>query len=430
MNEVSRLKLQVEKKEQKIAETSNSLQNSLRALGKSILSPRYIEQILSAMDKTLIVVSPQGEIQWLNNATLKILGYKKEELIGKNFEAFVEGSEFIETPFKSLVIDPLANKKNVNGIKLICLCKGGGKVTLLFSTSAMCNQSEELQSIICVATNISEQEHGLDKIDLINKELTDKLVSLKCSNQELDDFAYIVSHDLKEPIRGIQILANYVIEDHRDEISDGVHDELQRLIGLTQHMRNLIDSILYYSRVGRTQLAFRDTDLNETINEVLQRLGEVLKQANVTVHIARPLPTIFCDHAKIGEVFYNLISNAIKYNDKVEKQIEIGWQEAEESETRQSAVVNGLASGGTVFYVRDNGVGIRQRHQQKVFGLFKQLQRNVEGDDSTGVGLTFTKKIVERHRGKIWLESTYGEGSTFYFSIDVEASDIPDTLKP
>jgi chemotaxis family two-component system sensor kinase Cph1 len=234
-------------------------------------------------------------------------------------------------------------------------------------------------------------------------ELAQLNIELERSNHELDAFAYIASHDLKEPLRGIHNYSNFLIEDYGDTLNTEGKTKLQTLIRLTQRMEDLIDSLLHFSRLGRVDLSMQQTDLNHLVNRSLDLLSARIEQMQVEIQIPRPLPTVYCDRVQVGEVFNNLIANSIKYNDKAEKMIEIGY------------IDESLAP--ITFYVRDNGIGIKEKHFDSIFRIFKRLHGPSKYGGGTGAGLTITKKIVERHGGKIWVESTYGEGSTFYFTL-------------
>lgn len=233
---------------------------------------------------------------------------------------------------------------------------------------------------------------------------------LERSNIELDAFAYIASHDLKEPLRGLHNYAHFLLEDYGQQIDADGQAKLQTLVRLTQRMETLIDTLLHYSRVGRTDLAMQQTDLNTLIREIADRLAMSLEQHQVQLRIPRPLPTITCDQIRLGEVFYNLILNAIKYNDKPEKWIEIGYLQPESSAGRQRLAYT--------FYVRDNGIGIHAKHFETIFRIFKRLHARDQFGGGSGAGLTIAKKIVERHGGKIWLESQVGAGTAFFFTIE------------
>jgi two-component system, chemotaxis family, sensor kinase Cph1 len=238
----------------------------------------------------------------------------------------------------------------------------------------------------------------LRKID----ELAKLNIELERSNQELDAFAYIASHDLKEPLRGIHNYSNFLIEDYGEILNEEGKAKLRTLIRLTQRMEDLIDSLLRFSRLGRVDLLLQQIDLNIVLQRILDLLSARIEETGAVINIPRPLPIVYCDRIQIGEVFSNLITNAIKYNDKAEKLVEIGYTEASETVT---------------FYVKDNGIGIREKHFEAIFRIFKRLHSPNKYGGGTGAGLTIAKKIVERHGGKIWVESTYGEGSTFYFTL-------------
>jgi signal transduction histidine kinase len=231
------------------------------------------------------------------------------------------------------------------------------------------------------------------------------------SNAELDDFAYIASHDLKEPLRGLHNYSNFLLEDYEDKLDEDGRQKLETLVRLTQRMEALIEALLYYSRVGRLDLAIRDTDLGVVVSEVLDSLRPLTHEGGVEVRIPKPLPHMRCDQARVGEIFRNLVTNAIKYNDKAEKWVEIGCQTDGEPQTPW------------VFYVRDNGIGIRENHLDSIFRIFKRLHGRDKYGGGTGAGLTIAKKIVERHGGRIWVESQMGEGTTFYFTLEAEHND-------
>jgi signal transduction histidine kinase len=264
---------------------------------------------------------------------------------------------------------------------------------------------EELEQRVRERTGELRQE--LAERQRAESELARSNEELFQSNKELDDFAYIASHDLKEPLRGIHNYSTFLLEDYADKLDEDGRAKLETLTRLTRRMEVLIDSLLHFSRLGRVDLAIDDVDLNEIVEQVVDSLGITLKQGGIDLRVPRPLPTVRADRARVGEIFHNLILNAMKYNDKAEKWIEVGFLDREP----------------VVFYVRDNGIGIQEKHFDSVFRIFKRLHARDKYGGGTGAGLTIVKKIVERHNGRIWVESTYGEGTTFYFTL----SDKGDT---
>ncbi|WP_036483780.1 ATP-binding protein [Myxosarcina sp. GI1] len=250
-----------------------------------------------------------------------------------------------------------------------------------------------------------------DELSQVNRELAR-------SNTELDSFAYIASHDLKEPLRGIYNYSSFLIEDYGDTLDEEGIDKLNTLMRLTHRMENLIDSLLQYSRLGRTELQIRSVNLNVLVAGVLDLLKISKRDKQVEFNIPRPLPTVNCDRTQVSELFTNLISNGIKYNKNTKKIIEIGYLDEDDaivSEKMQE--YSNRFELPTIFYVRDNGIGIREKHLDTIFRIFKRLHGQNKYGGGTGAGLTITKKIVERHGGEIWVKSVYEKGSTFYFTL-------------
>ena len=252
-----------------------------------------------------------------------------------------------------------------------------------------------------------------DELSQVNKELTR-------SNTELDAFAYIASHDLKEPLRGIYNYSSFLIEDYGEVLDEAGVDKLNTLMRLTNRMEDLINSLLHYSRLGRVELEMRPVDLNQLIVGVLEVLSISKRDEQVRFNIPRPLPTVNCDRTQINELFTNLISNGIKYNQKPEKIIEIGYLSVDECTAAHKALKypdDDLSRNKYIFYINDNGIGIREKHLESIFRIFKRLHSQKKYGGGTGAGLTIAKKIVERHGGEIWVESEYKKGSTFYFTL-------------
>ena len=233
------------------------------------------------------------------------------------------------------------------------------------------------------------------------------------SNEELDAFAYVASHDLKEPLRGIHKYAHQLMEAAPANEED--KRKLDGLMRLTLRMDSLLDSLLYFSRVGREELTLENVDLNEVLADAIEMVGSRTEDSRTQIVTPRPLPHIMCDRVRVREVLVNLLSNALKYNDKDAKRVEVGFIDSDELALRSSFPVS--VAGQTVYYVKDNGIGIAARHFDQVFKMFKRLHGREEYGGGTGAGLTIVRKLVERHRGQVWPESTAGEGTTFFFTL-------------
>ena len=238
-------------------------------------------------------------------------------------------------------------------------------------------------------------------------------LELERSNDELDSFAYVASHDLKEPLRGIHNYSVFLLEDYADRLdTDGV-SKLQTLVRLSQRMEALIESLLQLSRVGRMELTVELTDPTEVVAGVVEMLQPRIEQTNSTVTVAGPLPTIRADRVRLSEVFNNLLTNAMRYNEQADKQVVIGLAPANVRSPRGA----GDPADYHVFFVRDNGIGIAPRHHENIFKIFKRLHAQDKYGGGAGAGLAIAKKMVEKHEGELWVDSVHGQGATFYFSI-------------
>jgi len=236
------------------------------------------------------------------------------------------------------------------------------------------------------------------------------LKELEGVNQELRDFAYIISHDLKAPLRGISSLAQWIAEDYADKLGDDGKEHLELLLSRVERMHDLIDGVLQYSRVGRICEEQVDVDLNGLLAEAVDM---VAAPEHIHIEIAEGLPTVHGERTRLLQVFENLLSNAVKYMDKPEGRIHVTCQE--DGEHWRLAVA-------------DNGPGIEQKHFEKIFQIFQTVHSG-ESHDSTGVGLSLVKKIIEMYGGRTWVESQVGEGSTFYVTWPRRCDMPPGTLK-
>ena len=225
---------------------------------------------------------------------------------------------------------------------------------------------------------------------------------------ELDSFAYVASHDLKEPLRGISNFAEMICNDYADKLDEAGQAKLATINRLCRRMSELLDSLHAYSRLGEAESSKSDVDLNDVVSQALDLLQMRIQAGDVAVRIPRPLPTVKGDRMSLVQVFMNLISNAIKYNDKNKKEIEIGFEAS-------------TLADQPVFSVRDNGIGIGEQHFEQIFLIFRRLHAVHEFGGGSGAGLTIIRKIIQRLGGRIWLQSVVGQGSTFYFTLGGDA---------
>lgn len=257
------------------------------------------------------------------------------------------------------------------------------------------NVGEDFQFIIAMIEDITQQKENDEK----QKQL---VARLEATNNELDNFAYIVSHDLKAPLRGIGSLANWLVTDYRDKLDQEGAEIIDLLINRVERMKNFIEGILQYSRVNRIKENEVDVDVNRVIRDVLELISP---PENIEISIKSELPVIRGERIRIEQIFQNLLSNAIKFMDKPKGKIVISSRDGEEY---------------WEFKIEDNGAGIDEKYFSKIFMIFQTLQPR-DKFESTGVGLSIVKKIVETSGGKIWLDSEVEKGTTFYFTLPKNA---------
>jgi signal transduction histidine kinase len=230
------------------------------------------------------------------------------------------------------------------------------------------------------------------------QQLNESYEQIKHVNQELKDFAYVASHDLKAPLRGIKTLAEWIAADYAYKFDNAGKEHFKLLTNRVDRMHNLIDGILQYSRIGRIYEKPVPINLNMLIADIIDM---VAPPENIEIAVENNLPAIIFEETRIRQVFQNLISNAVKYIDKPQGKISIGC--ADEGKFWK-------------FNVTDNGQGIDEKYHDKIFKIFQTLSSR-DNYESTGIGLTLVKKIVELYGGKVWVESKVGIGSTFFFTI-------------
>ena len=250
-----------------------------------------------------------------------------------------------------------------------------------------------------MTTQLSDLINDLDqKVAERTTALSKTNEELESANQELQDFAYIVSHDLKAPLRAIGSLADWLASDYNEQLDDEGRELIDLLVGRVNRMHGLIEGILQYSRAGMLKSEQVSVDLQQLVKDNIKTLAP---PENIHIHIKNQLPTVVGEDIRLEQVFQNLLSNAIKYIDKPEGRIDIDC----------------LSDNGYwQFSIADNGPGIEEKHFGKIFQIFQTLTSRDEME-STGIGLSLVKRIVEMHGGKVWVKSTVGVGSTFFFTL-------------
>ena len=281
--------------------------------------------------------------------------------------------------------------KDENGEKI-------SEIIMLEDVNEQQVQEEKIKNLIIELKLLNEkleQEVKVRTVDLQQSNL-----ELRRSNQDLEQFAYIASHDLQEPLRMVGNFVQLLERQYTDKIDEEGKEFIKYIVDGVNRMSKLIQNLLKYSRVGRKEAALRTVKLDRIVEAKLFGLKQKIIDTEAIVKILDMPKEVFCEPDQIGMVFYNLITNALKFSKEV-PEIEIGYKNK---------------ASELLFYVKDNGIGIDNRYETKIFEIFKRLHRR-EDYEGTGIGLALCKKIIARHGGKIWFDSEINKGTIFYFTI-------------
>jgi PAS domain S-box-containing protein len=350
--------------------------------------------IIDTANDSFITIDAGGVITDWNPQAEATFGWTRDEALGCTLAELVIPEQYRDAHIEGLhryVISgegPLLNKR----IEFEALHRSGRVFPVEMTVSAIrWGRSHMFSAFV---RDITERKRAEDAIARQTEELTR-------INAELEDFTHSVSHDLKEPLRGIEAFAGFLAEDYGDKLDEQGQRYVDILRESSVRMKDLIDDLLQLSRIGRTRYEYATVSVTELANDVKLELSYAIQEKQVDLQIDPNLPAVACDKTRLREVFKNLISNAIKYNDKPTPRVEIACKASNDSVT---------------FTVSDNGIGIPAEFHEKIFKIFQRLHHRDEYEGS-GVGLAICKKVVEAHGGRIWVESEPERGTTFCFTI-------------
>ncbi|WP_158085343.1 PAS domain S-box protein [Niastella vici] len=387
------------------------LANNFNTMSEELaLSIRNIEQaqqkfkgLLESAPDAIVIVGEKGIIQLVNNKCEYIFGYTKNELIGHDVELLLP-ERFRTTPQENrkLFYDFPGVRSTDVGLELLGRRKSGEEFPVEISLSPM--HTKEGLLITAAIRDISEKKRLEKEIRESNvtleKKVKQRTGELEIKNKELEQFAYVASHDLQEPLRTTSSFVELLRKQYHGKLDDNANRYIDYVIQASDRMKTLIKDLLDYSRIGREK-KFEPVDCNVAFEEVLADLAKVIKE-NKAVITTGKLPVVNAFPTELKLLFQNLISNSIKFQKQgIAPFIEI------------SAV---REMGHWHFRFRDNGIGIEKQYQQRIFIIFQRLH-NRSVYEGSGIGLAHCKKIVELHGGTIWVESEAGKGSIFHFTI-------------
>ena len=352
----------------------------------SVTAQGAAREIIATMADALFLLTPEGNVAIANQGASNLLGKDTRDLRGQEAEQF-----FAEPDQFRQALARVGDEVALSALELECRGRDGRVIPVSVSSRLMRDKDGETVGSVWVLRDVTARREA-------EQRQAQLLAEVEGVNRELNSFAYVVSHDLKAPLRAIDSLAKWLAADYKDKFDDDGREQLNLLLGRVKRMHDLIDGILQYSRAGRAMEEVQDVDLASVVRDVI---GALAPPDNVSITLDGRFPVVRASRVKLEQVFQNLLSNAIKYTDKPQGLIRVMCSDE---------------GGCWKFGVSDNGPGIEEKDRERVFQLFQTLKPR-DQSDSTGVGLAVVKKIVEMYGGRVWVESKVGEGSTFYFTL-------------
>ena len=359
--------------------------------------------ILENIEDAYYEVDIAGNFTFFNDSLCKISGYTKDELIGMNNRQYMdqENAKKVYRAFNKVY----NTGKPEKGFDYKFIRKDGNKGHANASISLMKDAEGQRIGFRGIIRDITQRKRA-------EEELKHYVDELERSNQELEQFAYIASHDLQEPLRMVASYTQLLVRRYKGKLDSDADEFIAYAVDGATRMQDLINDLLTYSRIGTRGKDFEPTDCEAVFDRTLGNLQKAIEESGAKV-THDPLPTVMADDMQLGQLFQNLIGNAIKFRSEEPPSIHVSCERIGKSAigNPQSAM-----NKAWVFSVRDNGIGIDPEFTGRIFIIFQRLHKRREYP-GTGIGLAVCKKIVERHGGRIWVESQPGKGSTFYFTI-------------
>lgn len=357
---------------------------------------------LGSIGDAVIATDLRGRVTLINDVAAKLTGRSDEEARGKPLkEIFVIVNEETRAPVENPV-DRVFSEGRIVGLAnhTVLIAKDGSEYPIDDSAAPMRNELGQLVGAVLVFRDISERRKVEAALRQLNAELeqrvAERTAALERRTQELDQFVYVASHDLRMPLRGIFHLANWLAEDAGHLLPDSSRQHLDTLRGRVRLMDRLLDDLLVYARANRRDSTHSWVEVRTLVDEILNLLAP---PPRFTIEVNEPMPALYTERAPLATVLRNLVANAIQHHDREDGHIQIAARD----------------SGDLVeFQVADDGPGIAPEHHRRIFEMSQILQpRKPEG---SGMGLPIVKRIVEAYGGHIWLESDLGQGTTFHFT--------------
>ncbi|GBF37369.1 PAS domain-containing protein [Leptospira johnsonii] len=354
---------------------------------------RFNMEVISQVNDAIIALDGDMNITYYNASASKMYEVEEGECLGKHYTSLFKEDWISEENYKEAMED----WKDLGASKreLIHTLRSGRKITIESNFKKINAEGYLVPGLIMVNRDISEKIES-------RKSLEEALLGLAKTNKELEQFAYIASHDLQEPLRTIASYLQLLERKFSDEIKPEMREFIQVSVEAAKRQQGLIESLLSYSRVGSDSVKKSKGDPNLILDEVRKDLSSVIQETKTNLVLEGPFPEVYADQDQIRRLFSNLISNGIKFRSS--------------SRSPEIRIKVKHIPGANVFSVSDNGIGMDPKYFDRIFIIFQKLHTRSEYP-GTGIGLSICKKIVENHGGRIWVQSSIGKGSEFFFSL-------------
>ncbi|MFO0876593.1 MAG: ATP-binding protein [Gemmataceae bacterium] len=349
-----------------------------------------------------------GNFVAFNETMLRTLGYPRELLLGRSY------SQLLTPRGKQAFAANPTSMQEVGDQETQWLKQDGSVIDVWIGTTVILDANGQFLRSRSAARDITETKRLSKALQVQALELSRANEQLRRINQELEEFTYVVSHDLKEPLRTLEAFSSFLAADYEHVLTGEGQEYIAHLKQASRRLGCLIDDLLTLSRTGRVIHTPRPFSWKVTIDTVLGDLQDLRQRKNANIRVVDPLPPAVGDAERISQLLANLITNALRYNKHPEPTVVIGSRTAEATRARDQVII----------YVQDNGIGIAPEHHEQIFGIFRRLHHRDE-IEGTGAGLAICKRIVEAHGGKIWVESALGQGATFLFTLPADTHHPP-----
>ncbi len=390
--------------EQTLVQRSNEATLLLNALAAS---KDYIEKIITSMADALLVTTRAGNIKKINQAAQKLFGYDEVELMGQSVSMIFAEDEILEQIFAQEF--KLIQGEILPDMEVICQTKTGEKIPVAFSCSSIQTTTKDAQDLVYIGRDMTERRNAQEKIKKLNKDLEIRAIALEAANQELEAFSHSVAHDLRNPLNKIIGYNQIVIEEYNQQLDADGKSYLEVVKESSLRMNELITDLLRLSQVTRGEICYETVDLSALATAIAIDLQQRDPKRQVEFQILNGAITTG-DAALLKIVLENLLGNAWKFTGK-QPQAQIEFGISPQKNAKQTAII-------PAFFVRDNGAGFDMKKASKLFTAFERLHKNSDFE-GTGIGLATVQRIIHRHGGRIWAESSLGKGAIFYFTLEV-----------